>query len=144
MQRINQWLLLLERQRSTYISSCRKPQQPFIKLTTFGKTKKNGRFLNDRSFIFQRFFDCSNQTLVFTCVLIVLNDVPNELPKADALAITAIAISDAIRPYSMAVAPDSSFTKDCTNVFISEHLPWLVNRYKSEILIQFNRYFLKL
>jgi hypothetical protein len=48
-------------------------------------------------------------------VVTVLNVVPICEPSPRAAAMMPTAISAAIRPYSMAVAPDSSFAKRTTN-----------------------------
>src|SRR6201996_5379962 len=56
----------------------------------------------------------------FSELLIELNLVFSELPMPLTTAIIASEMPAAIRPYSMAVAPDSSFTKRAIRFFISQ------------------------
>src|SRR5580704_15729786 len=63
-------------------------------------------------------FDARYLPAVASCELTVLKVVCNWVPRAFTTAMIATEIPAAINPYSMAVAPDSSFAKRATSLFM--------------------------
>src|ERR1700712_368280 len=63
-------------------------------------------------------FEAGSTVAYFSEVEIVLKLVHSWVPTPFTAVMIAIAMPAAIRPYSMAVAPDSSFTKRETRFFI--------------------------